>query len=457
MESGIRLGGGDEGSETPMHSIFTQLTIQAYLDGGWQDVARVHFHEPEKGHRGSTTTEYVLDYFVKHAAIDSVTDPVRDDRAVSILHPVGEDRWLPTWPAFLMDMLPQGPARILLGKALGLNGVLASSELSLLAYAGGCPVGNLRIREASENTVRAEAVRGIPINEVLTRSPAFIDYATSLPWSSPSSVCLQGEWPKIQLTLASDGLLYPDMAIDDSEAGQRYIVKLARSRDPRDSLILEIEGIYASALAEIGVPIPRGYMRGEGVIMIPRFDRVPADGRVRYGQESLVSAIGVSEFGHITSHEEYLATISSVSSDPRGDRLAYVQRDFLNLALGNDDNHGRNAALSKTRRDVRLSRVFDLAPMRIAGRGIARSTKWACLKERGNDYRPCWGTVARTVAEDPRERDDILDSLATLASSLPKVAQVVRRDCSDRDAADHAMGRLEHLVRDAETAPRLDW
>ena len=430
----------------------TALTVQSWIEGDWRDAATIRFHEPEKGHRGSTTTTYLLDYFTEHASIDAATSPVVDERALSVRLPVGDDRWLPTWPSFLMDMLPQGPARILLGKALGVNAVLASSETTLLAYAAGTPVGNLRIAEAAGKTTGLADMQGIAIDDVLRRSDAFVEFATALPWVSPSSVCLQGEWPKLQLTRGPDGLLYPDAALADADARQRYIVKLARSRDPRDSLILEIEAIYAEAASEIGLPVPDGYLSGPGVIMVPRFDRNRLDGRERRGQESLVSALGISEFGHLANHEDYLSVISEVSSDPVLDRFDYVRRDMLSLALGNDDNHGRNSALSKNAGRVRLSGVFDLAPMRLSGSGIARSSKWACLRESGRDYRPCWRTVAAAVARDSGEEGAMIEGLAAFAERLPMLATRVLSRASDTSAAAHAMSRLDGVVRDVVAA-----
>ena len=432
----------------------TELTVQTWLGGGWHDAAKVTFHEPEKGHRGSTTTTYLLDYFVQHACVDAVSSPVVDERALSVRMPVGEDIWLPTWPAFLMDMLPQGPARILLGRAIGLNAVLPSSEVELLAYAAATPVGNLRIAEAAGKTARPPDMQGIHLDDVLSRSERFVAFASSLPWASPSSVCLQGEWPKLLLTMTDDGMLFPDAAVPDADAKQRYVVKLARSRDPRDSLILEIEVLYARLAADIGLRVLSGHMGGQGVIMIPRFDRDATDGSVRHGQESLVAALGIAEFGHLAEHEQYLSVISGVSADPASDRLEYLRRDLVNLALGNDDNHGRNTALAKSCGKVRLAQVFDLAPMKLSGKGVARSSKWSCLRNGGNDYGPDWRQVAASVATDSGEEAALLDGLGDVAERLPSAAAKVLARVSDRGAAAHAMSRLEGIVRDAVAAAR---
>jgi HipA-like C-terminal domain./HipA-like N-terminal domain. len=428
-----------------MQSNINELTVQNWLQGSWHDAAKVTFHEPEKGHLGSTTTTYLLDYFVEHASVDAVQAPVVDERAVSVALPVGQDRWLPTWPSFLMDMLPQGPARILLAKEIGWNGVLAESEMHLLRYSAATPVGNLRIAEAAEREV-LPGYPGISLDAVLGRTEMFNDYAAKLPKEVPSSVSLQGEWPKLMLTMADDGLLYPDACIPDSAARQRFIVKLARSRKSRDSLILEIEALYAAAAFDLGLPVPEGYLSGPGVIMIPRFDRDATDGSVRWGQESIVSAAGISQFGHLGLHEDYIDLLSAISSDPEADRLDYLKRDLLNLGFGNDDNHGRNTALSKKHGQVRLSQIFDLAPMRLSGNAVARSTRWKCMRGFGSDYYPKWDVVVEAITENESECVTVLDQLAAFAETLPQAAQKVAEKASDKDAVLHATLRLEALV-----------
>lgn len=79
-----------------------------------------------------------------------------------------------------------------------------------------------------------------------------------------------------------------------------------------------------------------------------------------------MAAAGIAAFGHVDVHETYLAVIRDVSADPQADVAEYLRRDALNLATGNPDNHGRNTALSKRLGSVRLSPLFDYAPMRLA-------------------------------------------------------------------------------------------
>lgn len=66
---------------------------------------------------------------------------------------------------------------------------------------------------------------------------------------------LQGEWPKISMTLANDGLYYPDSFVADDEAERHVIVKLVRSNEPVDLVILEGEALYSRIAQEIGLNV----------------------------------------------------------------------------------------------------------------------------------------------------------------------------------------------------------
>jgi serine/threonine-protein kinase HipA len=90
-------------------------TIQAFVDRRWRDIASVTVFGPvERGWQASTYTGYELDYAVGHMNR-------RDLAALAWSFPVGiEPRQLVTWPAFLIDLLPQGYGREELLKQLGL-------------------------------------------------------------------------------------------------------------------------------------------------------------------------------------------------------------------------------------------------------------------------------------------------------------------------------------------------
>lgn len=246
--------------------------------------------------------------------------------------------------------MPQGHARRRLAEHLKIDEDARSSDLPLLLRAAGNPIGNFRIKEAADDeAARLKDVTrlGVTEDDIFGRSDRFDEVVDRFGMLASGSSGLQGEWPKVALTLADDGLYYPDALVSDEEAVRHVIVKLLRSKEPADRIILEGEAIYSRIASEIGLSVFEPSTYQNGVLMIPRFDRRVSDGTVqRLGQESLVSALGVADFGHMDKHEAYVKVLRAYSSTPYEDVLEYIKRDAASLALGNPDNHGRNTAFS---------------------------------------------------------------------------------------------------------------
>jgi Uncharacterized protein related to capsule biosynthesis enzymes len=76
--------------------------------------------------------------------------------------------------------------------------------------------------------------------------------------------------------------------------------------------------------------------------------------------------------------------------------LEYIKRDVANLALGNKDNHARNTAVQRDfSGGIRLTPLYDFAPMYLHPDGIARRIRWE-----GNDSSaPDWNRVIDKVCE----------------------------------------------------------
>ena len=429
------------------------VTLQTFFDGRWHDAAEVEFHRPELGHRGATTFSYLLEYFAEHAAVDHSNGVrVDDTRAVSTALVSLEDRWNPTWPAFLMDLLPQGPARHLVAGTFGLNGALAASETELLRICAGAPVGNVRVKEAAARLRTLEPFDSrvrMDLGDVAGQTARFREVMEMLPALCPASVSLQGEWPKALLAVTRTGEVYPDPFVPDDFPADRYVAKFFRKKGERDEAILDVEGCYASALAAEGLAVHDVPVRLPGMLLVPRFDVTDSGGRK--GQESLVSAIGVAEFGHQADHEAYVDLIARTSDRPEGDVAEYVARDLVNLSLGNEDNHGRNTALVRQGGATYLAPIFDLAPMRISGDAVARSTKWRCMREEGADYRPLWNAVAGAAAGG-RYHEAVLSRVAEVASRLPAARARIMEETRFPEKAAHAMSRMDMLLETAHDA-----
>ncbi|MEX2693268.1 type II toxin-antitoxin system HipA family toxin [Rhizobium mongolense] len=431
-----------------------RLTLQVHDNGEWRGAATLQLQDEGAGYTGASVIDYDLDYFVEAASVDFANGKaVCDHRALSVRYPVDlENRYSRQWPPFLLDLMPQGHARRKLAEHLELNEASREADLPLLLRAATGGIGNIRIKEAADAEARRRREvkrQGVTENDILERTDHFMEVADRFGMLASGSSGLQGEWPKVSMTQASDGLYYPDGFVADDEAVRHVIVKLVRSTEPADRLILEGEALYSQIAVEIGLSVKETSTYAEGVLIIPRFDRQRGNhGQVvRLGQESLVSAIGVADFGHIGTHEAYIDVLKQFSSDPFADIAEYIRRDVANLALGNPDNHGRNSALSKyPDGSIRLSPLFDFAPMRLAKEGIIRSTRWACMRDRGRDHLPDWKTICAELLDDPDDQMRLLSELRKFAERLKQVPRMARKLDAPSEILDRAMARCAEIV-----------
>ncbi len=431
-----------------------RLTLQTHFDGEWHHAATLELKDDSAGFQGASIVDYDLDYFVTVASTEfTAGKTVRDHRALSVRDPVDlENRQNRSWPPFLLDLMPQGHARRKLAEHLGLAEGSRASDLPLLLRSATGGIGNIRIKEAAD--AEAERLRGVKRQgvteaEILERSDRFMEVADRFGMLASGSSGLQGEWPKVSMTQANDGLYYPDSFVSDDEAVRHVIVKLVRSNEPVDRLILEGEALYSRIAQEIGLNVSELSIYAEGVLIIPRFDRKKREGggTVRLGQESLVSAIGVADFGHVGTHEAYIDVLRRYSADPFADIVEYLKRDIANLALGNPDNHGRNSALSKHQDGAtRLSPLFDFAPMRLAKEGIVRSTRWAMMHDGGRDHLPDWKHICGELMPDPVEQEALAARLVMFAEHLRQTPGMAKDMSAHPEILDRAMGRCIEIA-----------
>tara|TARA_R100000935_G_scaffold13666_1_gene27336 strand:- start:18169 stop:19482 length:1314 start_codon:yes stop_codon:yes gene_type:complete len=405
------------------------LTIQIHIDGQWRDAAQVGFTANQGGINSGAWLSYETDYWAEHASVDALEGPVTDHRAVSVQFPVDLTyHTLDRWPSFLLDLLPQGPVRGRIARDQGLRPDDPKLDPLLLAIASSTPVGNTRIRQAWEREQRNIHQLKCPSltdADVLSGSSKLTDVLDTYVKRAPGATCVQGEWPKVLLTRSKrDGFLYPDPYLGSQDGSEHFIAKLAKTGRHTDELILASEAPYLEMARVIGLNCGAPLKYGNGILIIPRFDRsVSSDQVLLHGQESLYSAMGVTEFGARRSHEDYLAVIDQFSDDPVADRIEYLKRDVLNIAAGNPDNHGRNTALCRNvAGGTRLSPLFDFAPMHLSDAGIARGARWRCLGS--EDPSGDWSAVCEAVACDGLSPNDAKDILVAMLPQLRKLREI---------------------------------
>jgi len=378
--------------------------IEIFLQQQWQAAGMIEVPDANAGMSGKLSFMYHLPYANQHwgrADAASVTGRL----------PVELDfHAFERWPAWLVDILPQGFNRRELCDVLGFNADAPSADWPLLLQGAGNPVGNMRIAEAHVAlSERRIPVRGFTWDQVSQRDESFVEYLAQARLYLAGSSGVQGEWPKILLTEAEDELLYLDHALDDARARKHWIAKFPMvGKGPEFARILHAEYCYYVALRHLGLNArdANDIRYRDGVLFVRRFDRrVTLQGVERIAQESLYGLAGTEGSSPNLTHNEACRTILACSGAPQQDLIAYVLRDIANVVLGNTDNHGRNCAFQRFEDGrVRLAPVFDVAPMYLHPDMIARRMRW----ERDDNGSPDWASVVAQICPDD---DDVATAL----------------------------------------------
>lgn len=381
-----------------------QLTVQAYLNEQWEDIATLIFPASDRNDWQTTEIHYLTDYSIEYLEMD-------DCRAVSINQPVSlyfDNDGKPGWMKWLDDIIPSGSSRRYWINYLDLEGLSpAQQNFVLLKYGTIAPVGNLRIKESlPEATPFAETIT-FSFDDVKNRAADFLDYAQQRGASAGGATGAGGEAPKLLLRCREDQRVWIDSWQDNRDSKDDwYLVKYPRgSRSEVDCNILRAEFHYYQELAAMGFStIPVDKMRlEEGMfypsLWLPRFDiSVDAQGCIkRYAMESVYSMLSKGP-GVALDHETTLRTLiekithsrtvaeSGFVFDVRDFVVEWVRRDLLNIIFGNSDNHGRNTAFIRGINTIELAPIYDFAPMKADPEGIPRSMKWSPPLEFGGEY-----------------------------------------------------------------------
>jgi serine/threonine-protein kinase HipA len=271
-----------------------------------------------------------------------------------------------------------------------------------------------------------------------------------------------GEAPKLLVRRTSGDEVWIDTWQDDpTTLDPHFLIKFPRGqRGADDCDILRAEYHYYRELADLGIDTVslQGLQLTEGErypsLWLPRFDVEPREGQLcRFGLESVYALLGVAPGTHLrhTAVLERLVALLEQQHRVRElgetfDReefvIEWVKRDLLNVAFGNSDNHGRNAALLKRPAGIWHAPVYDFAPMKADPEGVTRTTQWGAPLEQGGDFD--WPAIARTLGElvDP---DRLMAELERLGAQLQGLTErLAARGVPERILTRPAVG-LGHL------------
>lgn len=340
----------------------------------------------EQGYRAPGLLTYDTQYAVDHLDQAGIT-------ALSSRYPVNfVMHKTPTWPAFLLDLLPAGAGRRALLNFLNQPEQGPKSDWQLLLQGAGNPPGNLRIKQAAE-LLEQKTHPGFDKAEIIARAETFIEYARGHGAPVSGSTGVQGDAPKFLLTLDYKNRWHADGVLPDAQAQKHFIVKFPRGHLQSDKAVLRNEAAYYKVAKMVGLRVHVLPEFINNTLFIPRFDRdVVQNNVLRFGQESLCSLAGVADFGQAIPMENLCAAFMPHVTNPKAELKEFLLRDVMNIALGNTDNHARNTAISKyPDGTVALSPLFDFAPMILDEQGIARVCRWREGERAGV---PQWAEIA---------------------------------------------------------------
>jgi serine/threonine-protein kinase HipA len=422
----------------------SRLTLEIHHSGSWHAAAtlEVPAETRGKGYASRSAFSYGVEYVNDHVGN-------HDRRALSCRFPVSFEYFAAeSWPAFLLDILPSGAARRVWVRNLGAAIDQPGLDFDLLRSGAGNPPGNIRVAEAAQRFEKNTAHLGFKRDEVITKNENFIEYARNYGAPVSGSSGALGDAPKWLLTQdRSEGNWHADGALVDERAARHWIVKFPRGRDESDRRILRTEAIYMKVAKKFGARVAELLEYESDTLFIPRFDRVVHQGKViRYGLETLASLAGIVKYGESPKHEVLVTALAQYSSDRDEDLFEYLRRDVLNLALKNTDNHARNSSvLKKDDGSVRLSPLYDFAPMFLDRDGIARSIGWA--SEAAPRILPDWGDVLQfllSLCDEPRALKERFPALAHDVQQLP---QHLEDAGADRDLIDRLSTRIRDVAQ----------
>lgn len=402
--------------------------IQIHTDGKWQPAAEF---EPQGGYRA--TFEYLPEYvFGENPQPVSFTLPVSMDRLG-----IDAEAGAPPCPAFLLDLVPQGRGREFLIRELNIGGGDdKDNDLLLAQYGAYNPIGNLRLDtamrffdERRQQNLESHG-EGFTLDDILSRQETFLEHIWLHATLSAGTTGVQGAAPKFLLTQNHDGLWFADAALPDAAAKRHWLVKLPRGRHETDYAVLRNEAAYLRVAQRCGLRVEGEPMHEADMLFVPRFDRaVTENGCHRLAQETLASLASVRGFGIPTPLFELVAGFLPHMNDPTGEVIEFLKRDVLNVAMRNTDNHARNTSVQRLPDGtVRLTPLYDFAPMFLDREIIVRGCKWQVS---GREIVE-WDEIVDRIALTEGEKSKVLATLHNFAAVLGTLPETMR-DCGVED------------------------
>jgi serine/threonine-protein kinase HipA len=396
--------------------------IQIFVDDSWKTAA-VFEPDPQtidKGIAGGGRLQYDIDYAVTYlgnTAAELIPGLTVGFELFRFEH----------WPPFLVDLMPAGAGRRAWLRRMQVEKNGPQMDWHLLTQGAGTPPGNLRIAEAVLTPPADHFKEGFPRRDIIEQRERFLDYAEERGAHVAGASSVQGEAPKYLLAEDYAGMFHAEGALPDEKIKKFWLVKFpSGSRtDERNQQVLRNEAPYLEVARKFGIRAGEPLVYENDVLFVPRFDRKVSDGRVeRFGMHSLYALANIPGYGAAIRHDAYCHALANVVTDSSQELREYIRRDILNLALRNTDNHGRNTAVLRKNGQVKLSPLFDFAPMFLDPVGIGRVSRWED-EQPGNQ--PEWANICEKL-KDLLAPIETRAWLAELGEDVKRLAETMK-DC----------------------------
>jgi serine/threonine-protein kinase HipA len=232
---------------------------------------------------------------------------------------------------------------------------LEASLMEYLVHASANRIGALEIVPRPDQ-VREGPRHGLKDLKSLMRAASLLEAGKPLP---PALMALLDPGP-------SAGGARPKETLFD--AGREWIAKFPSRDDKIDIGRLEFAALEMARRAGIPVPPTRlETIAGKSVLLIERFDRVPAAGGI-FTRRHFMSALTVAGLGEADSRHLSYPGLAEILRQRGGKHFKRDCRDLFcrmvfNLFVGNDDDHGKNHAfMIDAGGRLELTPVYDIVP-----------------------------------------------------------------------------------------------
>jgi len=151
-------------------------------------------------------------------------------------------------------------------------------------------------------------------------------------------------------------------------------------------------------------------------------------------------------------HHEVLIALAGCVTHFESELWEYLERDFLNLALGNRDNHGRNMAVLKSvDGSLELAPIYDFGPSFLDARAIARVVRWDGEEAGRRD----WNHIVRNLQTRLEEAGvvfpnwpKLLKSIRSFADKLSVLPDMMRKCGVAAHIIEQRHPEIQRLVQD---------